>query len=97
MLRHVVMVNFKAELGPREREEFAKKAAETLSHVPGAKNVILGQASEVAGQARYGAALFIDFENEEALKNYLDHPVHKGVAALMPSLFSEFLTSNYIY
>jgi len=97
MLRHVVMVNFKAEMGQRERDEFAKKAAETLAQIPGAKNIILGQALEVGGPARYGAALFIDFEDEAALKAYLEHPLHKVVAGLMPSLFSESLTSNYIY
>lgn len=97
MLRHVVMVNFKAEVGQRERDEFAKKAGETLAQVPGTKNIIMGQASEVQGKARYGAALFVDFENEAALKNYLEHPIHKAVAAQMPSLLSESLVSNYLY
>jgi len=41
MLRHVVTVNFKAEVGQRERDEFAKKAAETLAQVPGTKNIII--------------------------------------------------------
>jgi len=97
MLRHVVMVNFKAEMGQRERDEFAKQAAGTLAQIPGAKNIILGQASAVGEPARYGAALFIDFEDEAALKTYLEHPLHKAVASLMPTLFSEFLTSNYRY
>jgi len=96
MLRHVVLANFKAEVGQRERDEFAKKATETLAQVPGTKNIIMGQASEVQGKACYGAALFVDFENEAALKNYLEHPVHKAVAAQMPSLLSEFLVSNYL-
>jgi len=97
MLRHAVMVNFKAEVGQRERDEFAKKAAETLAQVPGTKNIMMGQASEVQGKARYGAALFIDFENEAAFKNYLEHPIHKAIVAQMPSLLSEFLVSNYLY
>jgi quinol monooxygenase YgiN len=97
VLRHVIMVNFKAEVGQGERDEFAKKAAETLAQVPGTKNIIMGQASEVQCKARYCAALFIDFENEAALKNYLEHPIHKAVAAQMPSLLSEFLVSNYLY
>lgn len=97
MLRHVVMVNFKAEMGQRERGEFAKQAAGTLAQIPGAKNIVLGQALEVEGPARYSAALFIDFEDDAALKTYLEHPLHKAVASLMPTLFSESLTSNYIY
>jgi quinol monooxygenase YgiN len=97
MLRHVVLANFKAEVGQRERDEFAKKATETLAQVPGTKNIIMGQASEVQGKARYSVALFIDFENEAALKNYLEHPIHKAVAAQMPSLLGEFLVSNFLY
>ena len=31
MLRHVVMVNFRAEAGQRERDEFVKMALETLA------------------------------------------------------------------
>jgi quinol monooxygenase YgiN len=91
------MVNFKAEVGQRERDEFAKKATETLAQVPGTKNIIMGQASEVQGKPRYGIALFIDFENEAAFKNYLEHPIHKAVTAKMPSLLSESLVSNYLY
>jgi quinol monooxygenase YgiN len=97
MVRHIVMVNFKVEVGQRERNEFAKKAAETLAQVPGTKNIIMGQAFEVDGKARYGAALFIDFDSEAALKNYLAHPIHKAVEAQMPSMLSEFLISNYLY
>jgi len=97
MLRHVVLANFKAEVGQRERDEFAKKATETLAQVPGTKNIIMGQASEVQGKARYSVALFIDFENDAAMKKYFEHPVHKAVAAQMPSLLSEFLVSNYLY
>jgi quinol monooxygenase YgiN len=97
MLRHVVMVNFKAEVGQRERDEFTKKATETLAQVPGTKNIIMGQASEVQCKARYSVALFIDFENEAAMKKYFEHPGHKAVAAQMPSLLSESLVSNYLY
>jgi uncharacterized protein (DUF1330 family) len=68
-----------------------------MAQVPGTKNIIMGQASEVEGKARYGAALFIDFDSEAALKNYLDHPIHKAVEAQMPSMLSEFLISNYLY
>ena len=97
MLRHVGMVNFKAEMGPNERDAFAKQAAVTLAQIPGAKNIILGQALDAQGPARYGAALFIDFDDEAALKAYLEHPLHKAVASLMPTLFSESLTLNYLY
>ena len=52
MLRHVLMINFKDEVGQRERDEFAKKASETLAQVPGTKKIIMGQASEAEGKAQ---------------------------------------------
>ncbi len=97
MIRHIVMSNFKAEVDQPEREEFAKKAVEILTQLPGVHNLVLGQALEVRGQVRYGMALFIDFDDEAALKSYLDHPKHKAVAAKLPSVFSDILVSDYLY
>jgi quinol monooxygenase YgiN len=97
MIKHVVMANFKAEIGQRERDEFAKKVKETLAKVPGVRNVIIGQALKGASKPRYDGALFVDFDNEAALKGYLEHPVHKAVAAQMPAMFSESFISNYLY
>ena len=97
MLKHIVMINFKAEVSQQERNEFAKKVVETLAQLPRTKNVLIGQASEVEGKPRYAAALFIDFDSEAALKNYLENPIHKAAEAQMSSMFSEVLVSNYLY
>jgi len=97
MLKHIVMVNFKAEVSQQERDEFAKKVPETLAQIPRTKNVFIGQASEVEGKPRYDAALFIDFDSEAALKNYLENPIHRAAEAQMAPIFSEVLVSNYLY
>jgi len=97
MLKHIVMVNFKAEVSQQERDEFAKKVPETLAQIPGTKNVFIGQASEAGGKARYAAALFMDFDSETTLKGYLKHPIHKAAEAQMASVFSEVFVSNYLY
>lgn len=97
MLKHIVMVNFKAEVSQQEQDEFAKKVVETLAQLPGTKNVFIGQASEVEGKPRYAAALFIDFDSEAALKNYLENPIHRAAEAQMAPIFSEVLVSNYLY
>jgi len=97
MLKHIVMINFKAEVSQQERNEFAKKVVETLAQLPGTKNVLIGQASEVEGKPRYAAALFIDFDSEAALKNYLENPIHRAAEAQMAPIFSEVLVSNYLY
>jgi hypothetical protein len=68
------------------------------------KSALEGDFDHIGGSIRElvhyisdGAALFIDFDSEAALKDYLAHPIHKAVEAQMPSLLSEFLISNYLY
>jgi len=97
MLKHIVMVNFKAEVGQHEQGELAKKVVETVKQIPGTKNVFIGQASEAGGKARYAAALFMDFDSETTLKGYFEHPVHKTAEAQMASVFSEVFVSNYLH
>jgi len=96
MIRHVVMINFKTEIGEKERDEFCKKSAETLAQIPGTHNVFIGKASEM-GKTRYCFSLFIDFDDEAALKTYVDHPLHKGVGAKLVSMISDSLISDYRY
>lgn len=96
MLKHIVMVKFKAELSQQQRDEFGKKAEETLAKVPGAHNVKVGLALDAATKSRYDGALFVDFDNEAAFKGYLEHPVHKAVVAQMPAVLSEFFITNFL-
>jgi len=97
MLKHIVMVNFKAGVGQQEQGELAKEVVETVRQIPETKNVFMGKASEAGGKARYAAALFMDFDSETTLKKYLEHPVHKAAEAQMASVFSEVFVSNYLY
>lgn len=97
MLRHVVMANFKDEVGQHDRDEFARKVPEILGQIPETRNLFVARASEVEGKPRYAVALFIDFDSETALKSYLDNPIHRAAEAQSPTLFSEVLISNYLY
>ncbi len=98
MIKHIMMVNLKPGISQQQQDEFSKMAVETLSQVPGAHNVIIGRATEIEGKARYNAALFIDFDDEAALKRYIDDPKHKAVSAKLPAIVTgDFLLSNYVY
>jgi len=91
------MASFKAEISQHDRDEFAKMVPKKLAQIPGTKNVIAGQASAVEGKPRYTVALFVDFDNEAALKSYLQNPIHKAAEAQMPTMFSEFLISDCLH
>jgi quinol monooxygenase YgiN len=97
MLRHIVMLNFRPQFGQEQRREFIAASVKSLAQIPGTHNVIIGTASEVQGKAPYEIALFVDFEDEAALKSYLDHPTHKAAEAQLPMTFSGATFSNYKY
>jgi hypothetical protein len=91
------MLNFRPEFGQKQRSEFISASVKSLAQIPGTHNVIVGTASEVQGNVPYEVALFVDFEDESALKNYLDHPTHKAAEAQLPLTFSGATFLNYKY
>jgi quinol monooxygenase YgiN len=97
MIRHIVMINFKDEVTEQQRDEFAKLVRETVSQLPGTRNVVVGKALDVEGKPRYGYALLVDFDSEAALKSYIDNPTHKAAEAQMAPFLSETLISDYLY
>ena len=97
MIRHVVMINYKDEVNQQQRGDFAKLIRETASQLPGTKNVVVGRALEIEGKPRYEAALLIDFDNEAALKSYIENPTHKAAEAQMAPFLSEIIISDYLY
>jgi uncharacterized protein (DUF1330 family) len=97
MLKHIVMINYKDEVSQHQQDGFAKMIRETVSQLPGTKNVVVGRASEVEGKPRYAAALFVDFDSEAALKSYLENPTHKAADAQMAPFLREILISDFLY
>jgi uncharacterized protein (DUF1330 family) len=97
MVRHIVMINYKDEVNQQQRDDFAKLIRETVSQLPGTKNVVAGKAFEVEGKPRYGYALFVDFDSEAALKTYIENPTHKAAEAQMAPFLSETHISDYLY
>jgi hypothetical protein len=95
MVRHAFLSNFKTEVTQRNRDEFAK-AVKTLVQIPGVRNVVVGNALEGGSKALYGVAVFIDLDNEAALKGFNDHPMHKAVAAQILPILGEYLVLDYL-
>ena len=91
------MINYKDKVNQQQRDDFAKLIQETVSQLPGTKNVAVGKALEMEGKPRYEAALLVDFDNEPALKSYIENPAHKAAEAQMAPFLSEILISDYLY
>lgn len=76
---HVVTLKWTAESTAEQRKKAIDGVAGMAGKIPGIKNVWL-KTLRVQGPSqenRFDAAFAIEFENEEAVKAYADHPAHK--------------------
>ena len=97
MIRHVVMIKFKPEVSQEQRGNFVKTSVGALGQISGVKNIIGGQALDIEGKPAFDAALFIDFDSEARLREYLGHPVHKAAEAQVPAMCSNIRVLNCLY
>lgn len=90
MLRHIVMFKFKPEADGYTARENAARTADMLRALQGviptlkASEVHLG--AEYADSTNCDLVLISDFENFEALQEYIVHPRHKAVGEFMRPL-----------
>ncbi len=84
MIRHIVMFQFKPEAEGRTQKEntvIAKKMLEKLlGIVPTLKSLSVKLNHALANQENYDLVLISEFDNLEALQEYIVHPAHKEVS-----------------
>ncbi len=76
---HVVTLKWTAESTAEQRKKAIDGVAGMAGKIPGIKNVWL-KTLRVQGPSqdnRFDAAFAIEFESEDAVKAYADHPAHK--------------------
>jgi hypothetical protein len=89
MVKHVVMLKFKPGVSQEQQVELARTSVAVLNQIPGVKNITAGHASDIEGEPPCDGALFVDFDNEDSFRAYLEHPVHKAAEAQLPSVCSD--------
>jgi hypothetical protein len=97
MIRHVVILKFKPEVTQEQQVELAKMSVEALGKISGVKNIIAGQALDIEGKPEFDGALFLDFDDENSFKTYLDNPMHRVAEAQLPALCSDIKILNCLY
>jgi hypothetical protein len=97
MIKHVVMLKFKPEVSQEQQVELAKMSVEALGKIPGVKNIVAGQALDIEGEPAFDGALFVDFDDENSFKEYLEHPMHRVAEAQLPALCSDINILNCLY
>ena len=88
MVSHFVLFRPKADLTPQQQETFLQALEQALVGVPTiarasfGRRRVLGRAYDALAPANYEYVAVIDFEDEGALRTYLDHPAHEQLARL---------------
>ena len=85
MIRHIVMWKFKEGPDKEENIETFRKGLLSLTDcVPGILSMQFGKQMK-ENDRNCDAVLLMDFADETALRNYLQHPEHKKVSAFCKS------------
>ena len=85
MIAHVVLFRPKESLSDAERHEFIQAIEHAFTNIPSIKRatigrrVVLGRAYDDQNRENFPYAGILEFEHEDDLRAYLDHPAHKSL------------------
>ncbi len=86
MITHLVLFRPKASVEPAHRRDLVEGLRTALQTIPSiqrvrfGQRVLLGRPYEQLMTTDYEYAALLDFESQEGLRAYLDHPAHASLA-----------------
>jgi hypothetical protein len=83
MIAHIVLFTPKADLADLERRAFASALAVALDGIASVRRTLVGRSVDIGsgylsvmGGQPYEYAAVIEFDDQDGLKAYLNHPLH---------------------
>ena len=95
MIRHIVMFNVRPIATEEEVAAVVKAAKYSLTQIPGVRNLAIGKSFEVVQPPRYQYGLTMEFEDESALRFYIDHPIHQEFRKIFFPIREDFLVMDF--
>ena len=101
MIAHVVLFRLKPGLGAEARDGLAAALARAAQEIPSIRQVRLGSRITVGRSyeqlmtADFPFAAILEFDNDTALKAYLDHPAHEELAQRFFACFEQSLIYDF--
>lgn len=102
MIAHVVLLQPRPELTPEQRRAALAALSHASSNVPGIRRFKIGRrvthglpGYEQQMTQRFDFALFIEFDDVDALKRYLAAPAHGALGDLFATATSAALAYDY--
>lgn len=82
MIAHLVLFRFKADLSPADRKGLIEAMRHAFASIPEVRRVrigrrrVLGRTYDALVKEHFEHVAVLEFDTEEALVRYLDHPAH---------------------
>lgn len=101
MIAHVVLCTLKPDLPRADRLRFGRVIQSALGTIPVIRRSSIGRRLEPgaayagAGDVPYEYVAVLEFEDEAALRGYLEHPAHAELASLFWTCCARTLVADY--
>lgn len=96
MIKHVIVIKFKAGTTYEEKKVFEEELSKLPSAIPEIKGFLFGQ-DVVKSERSYDFALVSDFDDLEALNRYKIHPEHVKVLQRVKAIADQIIAVDFEY
>ncbi|XOK62211.1 Dabb family protein [Paenibacillus elgii] len=81
MFEHIVLLKFKPDVSNTEKEDAVKRAHDFKGNIPGIVDLSAGIniTEEIEHMQGFTLGIRVTFENQQACRNYIQHPLHQGL------------------
>ncbi|MBU7315025.1 Dabb family protein [Paenibacillus oleatilyticus] len=81
MFEHIVLLKFKPDVSNTEKEDAVKRAHDFKGNIPGIVDLSAGIniTEEIEHMQGFMLGIRVTFENQQACRNYIQHPLHQGL------------------
>lgn len=95
VLHRLFLVKYKPEVTQTQIDENIQHFYRLKAEIPGILDVV--SASDIKSNPKkpYTHVVIVSYANEEAVKTYEEHPIHKDLAKTGPALIENFFMMDY--
>ncbi|MHB0871533.1 MAG: Dabb family protein [Chloroflexota bacterium] len=91
MIRHAVMFNLLPSATTEQFKAVARAAKYSLARIPGVKNLAISSSFEAVQPPAYQYGLTMEFDDEQVMRTYLDHPLHQEFRQIFFPIRGDYL------
>ncbi|GAA4874868.1 Dabb family protein [Paenibacillus vulneris] len=97
MFEHIVLLKLKSPISTGQKEEVIKQVYSFKGNIPGIVDISAGinVTEEVEHKHGYTLGIRVTFENEQACRDYIQHPLHQHLLQSIGSFVEGIVVMDY--